>query len=67
MIATIKQVGYVGTYTQSKDTISLNWMGVDPKQIRPFLSSKCIVDSVNNKISFLDEDSGLPVQSLSLR
>jgi hypothetical protein len=66
MVATIKQVGYVGTYTQSNDTIFLNWMGVNPQEVRPFLSSKCIIDTATNKIWFLDQVADLRIKSLSL-
>ena len=67
MVATIKQVGYVGTYTQSNDTIFLNWIGVNPQEIRPFLSSKCIIDSTANQIWFLEQVSDIRIKSLTLR
>ena len=66
LVATIKQVAYIGTYTKANDTILLNWIGVNPQEIRPFLSSKCIIDSVANEIWFLDRVVDLRIKRMSL-
>jgi hypothetical protein len=66
MVATIKLGPFTGTYTQSNDTIFLNWMGVNPQEIRPFLSGRCIIDSSADEIWFLDQFSDIRIKSLAL-
>jgi hypothetical protein len=67
LIATIKQVRHVGTYRQLNDTILLDWLGTDPRAVRPFLSGKGILDSAANTIWFIDETTNNKSESLELR
>lgn len=55
LIVTIKQGENIGRYSQSKDTLYLNWLDTDPKEIKYNLSSKCVIDSVTKSLWFIDE------------
>ena len=57
----------VGRYHIQNDTIYLNWIGADPKTIRPYLSRVCLLDSSGNHLSFLDDITNQKVQTLNLR
>ena len=55
VIFSFKQAPYIGTYLRKNDTLYLNWVDADPKQIRYYLSNKCVIDSANESLWFLDE------------
>jgi hypothetical protein len=55
LIVTIKQGEYIGRYSQKDDTLYLNWSNKDTKQIKPYLSKKCIIDSTTKSLWFIDE------------
>jgi len=64
---TIRQAKYVGRYTQSKDTIYLDWMENNPKTIKNYLSSKCVTDSGKNSLWFIDEVTNEKLWGISRR
>lgn len=55
---TIKQATFRGRYFKQSDTIYLNWIQIDPKSIKPYLSRKCLVDSNSKRLWFVDEQTG---------
>jgi len=55
IIISIKQTPDFGTYFRKNDTLFLNWVDADPKKIRSYLSNKCVIDSANESLWFLDE------------
>jgi len=55
LIVSIKQGEYLGRYSQVNDTIHLNWLDTDPKEIKYYLSNKCIIDTGTNHLWFVDE------------
>jgi hypothetical protein len=55
LIFNIKQGESVGRYSQNNDTITLNWLDTDPKQIKYYLSKKCVIDSTTKSLWFIDE------------
>ena len=57
-IVSIKQGESIGQYSQSNDTLYLNWLDKDPKQIKHYLSKKCIIDSSTKSLWFIDEQNG---------
>lgn len=67
MVVSIKMSAYPGRYTQKKDTLFLTWMDGDPKKISPYLSNKCIIDSISKELWFLDDLTGVKVKSMTLR
>jgi len=66
LIVSIKQGESVGRYSQMKDTLYLNWLDTDPKQIKYYLSNKCIIDSTTKSLWFIDELSNQRLWGLSL-
>lgn len=55
LIVSIKQGESAGRYSQTNDTLYLNWLDTDPKQIKYYLSKKCVIDSTTKSIWFIDE------------
>lgn len=55
LIVSIKQGESVGRYSQTTDTLYLNWLDTKPKQIKYYLSKKCVIDSTTKSIWFIDE------------
>ena len=55
LIVSIKQGESVGRYSQNNDTLYLNWLDTDPKQIKYYLSKKCVIDSTTKSLWFIDE------------
>ena len=55
VIVSIKQGENIGRYSQSNDTLYLNWLDTDPKEIKYYLSSKCVIDSTTKTLWFIDE------------
>ncbi|MGC4099861.1 hypothetical protein [Ferruginibacter sp.] len=66
LIVTIKQGGYTGRYDIKNDTLYLNWGKTDPKQIKYYLSNKCLVDSSTKSLWFIDEISNSKLWGLGL-
>jgi hypothetical protein len=62
----IKQSVYTGLYRQSNDTLWLNWLQVNPEQIKPFLSRKCLLDSSGQNVWFVDEVTNQKLWELRL-
>ena len=46
---------YFGTYLQKNDTLYLSWIDTDPKEIAYYISNKCVVDSSEKRLWFVDE------------
>lgn len=67
LIVSIKQSDYVGRYYQSNDTLYLNWGNFDPKEIKYYMSSKCVIDSTTKSLWFLDEATDKRLWSLGAR
>ena len=55
LIFTLKQSESIGRYSQKNDTLILNWLDKDPKQIKYYLSKKCIIDSTTKNLWFINE------------
>ncbi|MBL0358322.1 MAG: hypothetical protein IPP72_16280 [Chitinophagaceae bacterium] len=55
LIVTIKQGENFGRYSQSNDTLYLNWLDINPKEIKYYLSSKCVIDPTTKNLWFIDE------------
>lgn len=55
LVVSIKQGESVGRYSQKNDTLYLNWLDTDPKQIKYYLSKKCVIDSTTKSLWFIDE------------
>ena len=55
LVVSIKQGESVGRYSQKNDTLLLNWLNTDPKQIKYYLSKKCVIDSTTKSLWFIDE------------
>ena len=55
LIVSIKQDEWVGRYSQKNDTLYFNWLDTDPKQIKYYLSKKCVLDSTTKSLWFIDE------------
>ncbi len=55
LIVNIKQGESVGRYSQKSDTLYLDWLDTDPKQIKYYLSKKCVIDSTTKNLWFIDE------------
>lgn len=55
LIVTLKQSESIGRYSQKNDTLILNWLDKDPKQIKYYLSKKCIIDSTTKNLWFINE------------
>jgi hypothetical protein len=66
LVVNIKLGEYIGRYSQSNDTIYLNWLGSDPKNIHPYLSNKCIVDSSTKSLWFIDNSTNERLWGLKL-
>jgi len=56
----------VGRYSQKNDTLYLNWLDTDPKQIKYYLSKKCVFDSTTKSLWFIDELSNQRLWGLGL-
>ena len=67
LIVSIKQGEYLGRYSQVNDTIHLNWLDTDPKEIKYYLSNKCIIDTGTNYLWFVDEVTNKKLWGLGLR
>ena len=57
LVGNIKHGEYVGRYDQQNDTLYLNWLGTDPKQIKYYLSAKCIIDAGTKQLWFIGDSS----------
>jgi hypothetical protein len=55
VIVSIKQGEYAGRYSQKDDTLYLDWLDTDPKQIKYYLSKKCTIDPATKSLWFIDE------------
>lgn len=66
LIVSIKQGESVGRYSQKNDTIYLNWLNTEPKQIKYFLSKKCVIDSTTKSLWFIDELSNQRLWGMGL-
>lgn len=51
----MKDKDYFGRFSQTNDTLYLDWQGTDPKKVKHFLSRKCVVDTATKSLSFIDE------------
>jgi len=67
LLGNLKEGAYIGRYTQSNDTIYLNWLNADPKKIKNYLSSIAVKDTTVKSVSFIDEVSGERLWSIGLR
>lgn len=63
MILNFKTSKNTGTYVQVKDTLFLDWEGTDPKNIKPYLSRKCILDS-SGMLWFVEEHTNKKLWSM---
>ena len=63
---TLKQDEYAGRYSQSGDTLYLDWLQTDPKKIKNYLSRKCIITPSKKRVWFVDETTNKLLWSLSL-
>jgi hypothetical protein len=54
LLFNLKQVDNAGRYTQSNDTLYLNWLSGDPRSIHQFLTNTCVLDSAQKGIWFFD-------------
>jgi|GEM_PF-1490520 len=50
----LKQGEYTGRYSQSNDTLYLNWQNANPRNIHQFLTSTCVLDTSKKSIWFFD-------------
>jgi hypothetical protein len=66
LIVSIKQGESVGRYSQKNDTLYLNWLDTDPKQIKYYLSKKCVIDSTTKSLWFIDELSNQRLWGMGL-
>ena len=66
LIVSIKQGESVGRYSQISDTLYLNWLDTDPKQIKYYLSKKCVIDKTTRSLWFIDELNNQRLWGLSL-
>ena len=66
MIINIKEGDYFGRYSQKNDTLFLDWLNVDPKQIKYYLSSRCIINASEKEVCFVDEITYKKLWGLSL-
>ena len=66
LVISIKQGESVGRYSQKNDTLYLNWFNTDPKQIKYYLSKKCVIDSTTKSLWFIDELSNQRFWGLGL-
>jgi hypothetical protein len=66
LIVSIRQTGYVGRYAQLGDTLYLNWLNTDPKQIKYYLSKKAVIDSTSGSLWFIDERTNERLWGLGL-
>jgi hypothetical protein len=55
IIGNLKEGAYVGRYAQKSDTVYLNWLKADPRQIKSYLSNKAVMDSSGKRFHFVDE------------
>jgi hypothetical protein len=66
LIVSIKQGGSVGRYSQTNDTLYLNWLDTDPKKIKYYLSKKCVIDPTTKSLWFIDEVTNEKLWGLGL-
>jgi hypothetical protein len=66
LIVSIKQEESIGRYSQKNDTLYLNWFNKDPKQIKYYLSKKCVTDSTTKGLWFIDELTNQKLWGLGL-
>ena len=66
MIINIKEADYIGRYSRKNDTLFLDWLNVDPKQIKYYLSGKCIIKASEKEVWFVDEITNEKLWGLSL-
>lgn len=66
VIVNIRMVSYKGRYTQAGDTLTLDWLGTDPKRLRYYLSHTALLDSSKAGIMFVDELAGKEIRHMSL-
>jgi hypothetical protein len=65
-IINIKEAGYIGRYSRKNDTLFLDWLNVDPKQIKYYLSGKCIINASEKEAWFVDEITNEKLWGLSM-
>ena len=66
LIVSIKQGESVGRYALQGDTLYLNWLNTDPKQIKYYLSKKAVIDSTSKSLWFIDERTNERLWGLGL-
>ena len=66
MVIRIKVADYTGRYSRKNDTLFLDWLNVDPKQIKYYLSGKCIIKASEKEVWFVDEITNEKLWGLSL-
>lgn len=66
LIVSIKQGEFVGRYSQKNDTIYLDWLNTDPKQIKYYLSRKCVINPTTKSLWFIDEVTNQKLWGLGL-
>jgi hypothetical protein len=66
VIISMKEAEYIGHYSRKNDTLYLDWLHVDPKQIKSYLSSKCIIKTSEKEVWFVDEITNERLWGLSL-
>ena len=66
IVFTIKEADYMGRYSQKNDTLFLDWLNVNPKQIKYYLSGKCIIKASEKEVWFVDEITNERLWGLSL-
>jgi hypothetical protein len=66
LIVSIKQGESVGRYSQNGDTLYLNWLDTEPKQMKYYLSKKCTIDSTTKNLWFIDELTNQRLWGLNL-
>lgn len=66
MVFTIKEADYIGRYSQKNDTLFLDWLHVNPKQVKYYLSGKCIINTSEKEVWFVDDATNERLRGLSV-
>jgi hypothetical protein len=66
LVVNIKQGEFVGRYSQTNDTLYLNWLNKNPKQVKYYLSNKCLMNTTTKSVWFIDEISNQRLWVLGL-
>jgi hypothetical protein len=66
LLVSIKQGECIGRYSQNNDTLYLNWPSTDPRQIKDYLSRKCLIDTGSRTLWFVDDSTNEKLWQLRL-